>query len=509
MTNSNKLTVASQEIHQQLGDISQKLATQNDRSRFSIPNIAVLHSAPQSQIYSPYNDTDSDADAETDGEGYRCKCSFQLISSSQLKDGDCSEYPPCNDLLYSVREQGNIIPLRHGIFSAANRRIRRAMVKLMECLNAKQLNEVGRYKYYGVRNNLTSITFISSWGDGDCHVTLHYGPPGIFEASSSSCTSHNAKDPYNKLLWTEEAQQICHHCNITSLAARSKGVHIVVFNPKFSRDSNESVINDDLWITMRHHDGIPPQEILNVSLVPPTLEARDSSCQISSTKIQYKKSTEAFQHPNAGVMLTSLHWILNTLSQIAKESQAESPLAMQKPRMLEIYCGCGAHTIPIAKCGMLSEIMAVELDERLVTACRNNCSLNHCLKGESENANTKVSVVKGDAATLAKKMLKSHNKQNIVGDTKSHSNDSNQMNFDILLVDPPREGLDKSVCDLALCGNFHHVIYISCGRRALLRDLEILCMGGFDVVDLALIDLFPGTDAVESLVHLKRTIIKP
>ena len=63
------------------------------------------------------------------------------------------------------------------------------------------------------------------------------------------------------------------------------------------------------------------------------------------------------------------------------------------------------------------------------------------------------------------------------------------------------------MCNMALKGTFTHVIYVSCGRRALLRDLTILCGDeerGFDVADLAVIDLFPGTEAVESLVHLKR-----
>ena len=64
---------------------------------------------------------------------------------------------------------------------------------------------------------------------------------------------------------------------------------------------------------------------------------------------------------------------------------------------------------------------------------------------------------------------------------------------------------------MALGGTFRRVIYVSCGRRALLRDLTILCGrseeeggGGFDVADLAVINLFPGMDVVETLVHLKR-----
>jgi len=87
---------------------------------------------------------------------------------------------------------------------------------------------------------------------------------------------------------------------------------------------------------------------------------------------------------------------------------------------------------------------------------------------------------------------------------KQISNGKNSYNeFDILLVDPPRQGLDTTVCEMAMKGTFSHVIYISCGRRSLLRDLKLLCTA-FDIEDLAIIDLFPGTDAVETLLHLKR-----
>ena len=157
--------------------------------------------------------------------------------------------------------------------------------------------------------------------------------------------------------------------------------------------------------------------------------------------------------------------------------------------------------------------MAVELDERLVNACKNNCRLNDCLKSSDtltadDNVapptnQTLVKVFKGDAAEWAAKTLRRHHREQ---SASSQSKVDNYNNFEILLVDPPRGGLDKQVCDMTLQGTFQHVIYVSCGRRALLRDLSVLCGngGGFDVVDLAVIDLFPGTDAVESLVHLKR-----
>lgn len=156
--------------------------------------------------------------------------------------------------------------------------------------------------------------------------------------------------------------------------------------------------------------------------------------------------------------------------------------------------------MPLARSGLLSGIVAVELDERLVDSCRRNCELNNCLEGaagddgtRNDDVRTLVRVVKGDATEWAAKTLRGRRQ-------------SDESNFDVLLVDPPRAGLSSTVIDMALKGTFEHVVYVSCGRRALLRDLTALCGNddGFDVVDLAVIDLFPGTDAVESLVHLRR-----
>mmetsp|Transcript_42932 Transcript_42932/g.100780 ORF Transcript_42932/g.100780 Transcript_42932/m.100780 type:complete len:124 (-) Transcript_42932:74-445(-) len=75
--------------------------------------------------------------------------------------------------------------------------------------------------------------------------------------------------------------------------------------------------------------------------------------------------------------------------------------------------------------------------------------------------------------------------------------------YDVLLIDPPRAGLDRNVTEMAIVGNFQHIIYVSCGRKALIRDLNVLAPY-FDVASTALLDLFPGTDAVETLVHLQR-----
>ena len=207
--------------------------------------------------------------------------------------------------------------------------------------------------------------------------------------------------------------------------------------------------------------------------------------------VRYEKPETAFFHPNGRVMLQALEWLISRLQAVI---DGDRPL-----HMLEMYCGCGAHTVALASTGLLQSIVAVELDGRLVDACAENCRRNHCLQGSTTR--TPVHVVKGDAAEWAMKSRHARQRKKQVSTNNNFA--FYAMDYEVLLVDPPRMGLDRTVCDMAVDGSFEHILYISCGRKALQRDLVILGEH-FDVIDCTLLDLFPRTDSVESLVHLKR-----
>ena len=451
-------------------------------STLSQPTIPSPEILTASVVTSPVHIVGDTSNNSSPTEAYRCKCSFQICADDN------------HQLKCVIRQNGNICQLPHGIFPPANSRIREAMSSLMDMLNQTNVEVVENntkttYKFPQMRENLTSLTFDTSWNEAECLVTMHYGPPGI----KRSCFDR----------WKGEAKIICEECRFLRVTGRSKGVKL------FQTTSNcvavgtdeslaeEGIIQDTLWLSLRKRSDCQESihRIHSVSLKEP-----EKSTDTLNVRIQYQKPATAFQHPNAGVMLTSLHWIINTLSNISYKHMATKPSDVRKKRLrlLEMYNGAGAHTIPLAKSMLLSDIVAVELDERLVKACINNCRLNNCLKSEKCNgAETLVDVIKGDAAEWAAKTLRCLKK-------KTNNNGSNEYNeFDILLVDPPRQGLDKTVCEMAIKGTFSHLIYISCGRRALIRDLELLCKNFF-IEEMAVIDLFPGTDAVETLLHLKR-----
>jgi len=75
---------------------------------------------------------------------------------------------------------------------------------------------------------------------------------------------------------------------------------------------------------------------------------------------------------------------------------------------------------------------------------------------------------------------------------------------DIVLVDPPRAGLDKQVIDGILNLNPQMIAYISCDPSTLARDAARLISGGYKLKEVTPFDLFPQTYHIESISIFER-----
>jgi 23S rRNA (uracil1939-C5)-methyltransferase len=70
---------------------------------------------------------------------------------------------------------------------------------------------------------------------------------------------------------------------------------------------------------------------------------------------------------------------------------------------------------------------------------------------------------------------------------------------DIVLVDPPRAGLERGALDGIVRLNPRMVTYVSCDPSTLARDAGRLINGGFRLVEVTPFDLFPQTYHIESV----------
>jgi len=73
----------------------------------------------------------------------------------------------------------------------------------------------------------------------------------------------------------------------------------------------------------------------------------------------------------------------------------------------------------------------------------------------------------------------------------------------VLIVDPPRSGMHKDVCEMLLKVASEVVIYVSCNPATQARDLKYL-ISDYDIATVQPIDMFPQTINVENIVKLVR-----
>ncbi len=152
-----------------------------------------------------------------------------------------------------------------------------------------------------------------------------------------------------------------------------------------------------------------------------------------------------------------------------------------------------------------------KINEYVIKSKSNNLLDLYCGTGSigifvSDNCEslTGVEIIK-EAIENAKENAKLNGVKNssfYVGDTKLVLDKINS-NFDTVIVDPPRAGLDKKVVDDIIKISPSTLVYLSCDPMTLARDLKLLSEK-YEIVEVTPYDMFPNTYHVETLVLLKK-----
>jgi 23S rRNA (uracil1939-C5)-methyltransferase len=140
----------------------------------------------------------------------------------------------------------------------------------------------------------------------------------------------------------------------------------------------------------------------------------------------------------------------------------------------DLYCGTGTISIFLSK--FAKEIIGIETVKDAVLAAKDNAKLNKI-------NNTKF--IHGDV-------------KHILSDGIKYSNDP-----DVIIVDPPRNGLEKQVISSVISLKPKKIIYVSCNSSTQARDL--IDFKEFYKIKLSQpIDMFPQTYHVENVVLLEK-----
>jgi tRNA/tmRNA/rRNA uracil-C5-methylase (TrmA/RlmC/RlmD family) len=74
---------------------------------------------------------------------------------------------------------------------------------------------------------------------------------------------------------------------------------------------------------------------------------------------------------------------------------------------------------------------------------------------------------------------------------------------DLIILDPPREGIHPKAMPKILAYGVERIVYVSCKASSLKRDLVPLQAAGYRVERMSLVNMFPGTGHIETVCLLK------
>jgi len=152
--------------------------------------------------------------------------------------------------------------------------------------------------------------------------------------------------------------------------------------------------------------------------------------------------------------------------------------------LLELYCGHGNFTIPLA--AKFNRVLASEISKSSIANARINCELNGVCNAQF----VRLSADELMSAFARRREFERLKGIDIFGYDFSH-----------VLIDPPRAGLEPSVIDFIK--NFQNLIYISCNPQTLFENLRSLCTT-HEVRRFAIFDQFAHTAHIECGVLLRR-----
>ena len=138
--------------------------------------------------------------------------------------------------------------------------------------------------------------------------------------------------------------------------------------------------------------------------------------------------------------------------------------------VFDLYCGTG--TIGQIVAPKAKKVLGIELIEEAVAAANENASINRLDNCE---------FIAGDIAKVIKEV---------------------KYKPDSIILDPPRAGVHPTALDYVIKFDAMHIVYVSCNPKSLVVDLKEMMSRGYKVQKVVLMDMFPHTPHIETIVDI-------
>jgi tRNA (uracil-5-)-methyltransferase len=189
----------------------------------------------------------------------------------------------------------------------------------------------------------------------------------------------------------------------------------------------------------------------------------------------YQQKENSFTQPNAAINAQMIEWVCSYF--LAQPNYLSSDL-------LELYCGNGNFTLPLAQ--HFRKVLATEVSKTSIRSAQYNCALNKI----DNIAFIRLSSEETSSALQREREFRRLRDINL-----------DDYQFSAVFVDPPRAGLDAQT--LQLVSRFDTIAYISCNPETLASNMKELSKT-HRVDKLGVFDQFPYTPHCECGVILIR-----
>jgi 23S rRNA (uracil-5-)-methyltransferase RumA len=166
---------------------------------------------------------------------------------------------------------------------------------------------------------------------------------------------------------------------------------------------------------------------------------------------------------------------LNPEQAIKLYKEVKSHLDFEKERVIvDAYSGSGAIAIYLAP--YVDKVLGIDINKESIYSARHNKKLNN-----QNNIDFEIGEVKNILPAFYRKGFKP----------------------DVLIIDPPRSGIDQDTLNVFMKNPINKIIYISCNPSTLAKNLKVL-KTKYNVKSITPLDMFPQTSQIESITILEK-----
>jgi 23S rRNA (uracil1939-C5)-methyltransferase len=177
--------------------------------------------------------------------------------------------------------------------------------------------------------------------------------------------------------------------------------------------------------------------------------------------LTFKLSSSSFYQVNTNIM------------KMLYSKTVEYVTKIENKTILDLYCGIGTITMLLAS--YAKRVVGIEMVKSAIDNAIDNLAING----------------------LNNVMFMHGKVENVINSLEEEM-------IDTVVMDPPRNGVDKKALDTIIKINPRQIVYVSCNPATLARDLKILNEHEYEIVEVTPFDMFPQTNHVETVALMSR-----